>query len=144
VKWEIWAGWTFVVSRDSRRRPLSSAPAAAPPADHDHDQMLPKIGTAEPALAAGPVCHGCGAGWERRGQDRRHARTRKDPIDSHTKFSIAASELGATAAARLGADSEQFRSVPKTRRAPCGTLSCCKPSASRPRSVLAAAGSTQS
>src|SRR5262249_571568 len=30
-----------------------------------------------------------GAGWERRGQDRRHARTRKDIIDSHTKFPIA-------------------------------------------------------
>src|SRR5262249_19932395 len=65
-----------------------------------------------------------GAGWERRGQDRPYARTRKDIIDSHTKFPI--DELGATAAARPGVDSEQFRSIPKTCWALCGTLSCRK------------------
>src|SRR5262249_41754902 len=41
------------------------------------------------SLAAGPVCHDCDAGWQWRGQARPHARTRKDIIDSHSKFSIA-------------------------------------------------------
>jgi hypothetical protein len=34
----------------------------------DHDQMLPKIGAAEPAARRGPVRHGCDAGWDSAGK----------------------------------------------------------------------------
>src|SRR5262249_49243378 len=65
-------------------------------------------------------------------------------LDGHMKFSVAWERVGgAPAAARPGVDSEQFRSVPKTCRALCATLSMLQTvRASRRRLVPAANGAT--
>src|SRR5262249_17758360 len=91
--------------------------------------MQPKTGAAEPALAAGSVCHG----WVQAGKGG--GKTAGMPEGGRISLIVIpnsrypGSELGATAAAQPGVDSEQFRSVPKPRRALCGTLSCRKRSA---------------
>ena len=75
--------------------------------------------------------HDCDAGWQWRRQARPHARTRKDIIDSHSKFSIA-----------WGLSRPQPNSGLSPRPAGHAAVgqACCKPSARRRRRVLIASG----
>src|SRR5262249_17758361 len=60
-----------------------------------------------------------GAGWEGRGQDRRHARRRKDIIDSHTKFPISWERVRGDRSRSAG---RGFRTIQVCPQAPPGAL----------------------